>query len=112
MKTAYTNEDGYFRIVGLVPGTFEVRASAPKLRTVVHKELSVGISAPVDVTLVMEVETDIEEVKVIERAPVVSTTSANVKETFDSEFLENLPLDDRLNVIDMVAQNTPGSHPR
>ena len=40
-KTGYTNEEGFFRFNALFPGTFEVRASAPKLKTVIQKELDV-----------------------------------------------------------------------
>jgi hypothetical protein len=35
-KIAYSNDDGYFRLAGLQPGIFELRASAPKLKTVLQ----------------------------------------------------------------------------
>src|SRR5262245_27095061 len=38
-KTGYSNEEGFFRIIGLIPGTFEVGATAPKLKSVVQKEV-------------------------------------------------------------------------
>ncbi len=107
-KAAYTNDEGYVRLVGLLPGRFEATASAPKLRTVVQKGINVGIDAPAEINLVMDVETQVEEVKVVERAPIVSTTTANVKETFDSDFLEALPLEDRLGIADAAFQNVAG----
>ena len=91
-KVAYTNSEGFFRMAALFPGTFELRASAPKLRTVVQKEILVGITAPAEIYLVMEVETArVEEIKVVERAPLVSTTAANIKEVYDLDFVESLP---------------------
>jgi hypothetical protein len=56
----------------------------------------------------MEVETsNVEEVKVVEKAPVVSTTTSNVREVYDLEFLEALPMISRDQVhtqmIDQVA---------
>src|SRR6185369_5597754 len=72
-KNAYSNDEGFFRFNALFPGTFEVRATAPKLKTVIQKEVKVGISAPAEVSLIMEVESaGVEEVKVVEKAPTVS----------------------------------------
>ncbi len=55
-KVAYSNDEGGFRIPQLSPGTFEIRASAPKLKTYIQKDLKVGINAAAEVNLVMEVE--------------------------------------------------------
>jgi hypothetical protein len=91
-KTAYTNDEGCFRFPVLDPGTFEVRGEAPKLRTVIQRNIHVGINAPTEVNLVMEVATDkVEEVKVVEQAPLVNTKSASVKEVFDLDFVDSLP---------------------
>jgi hypothetical protein len=49
------------------------------------------VGAPAEVDLALEVEAGVEEVKVIERAPVVSTTSAAVKEVFDADFIDASP---------------------
>ena len=95
VRVTYTNAEGGFRFNALQPGTFEVMATAPKMRTVHQKGIKVGVNAPAEVTLMMEVETATEEVKVIERAPIVSTTTANVKEQSDAEFVDNLPLETR-----------------
>jgi hypothetical protein len=109
-KVAYSGEDGAFRLRQLFPGTFEIRASAPKLKTVIQKEIKVGITAPAEVTLVMEVETaGIEEVKVVEKAPLVSTTTANIKQSFDLDFVENLPHNSRDNIHNQMINNVGGA---
>ncbi len=108
-KVAYTNDEGYFRIVGLLPGEFQVSATAPKLKSVLQKGITVGLNAPAEANLVMEVEAQVEEVKVIDKAPIISTTTANVKTTFDAEFLENLPLDNRGELSNTIGMNTPGA---
>src|SRR3954463_13130687 len=87
-RTVYTNDDGNFRLPALQPGIFELRALAPKLKAMVVKDIHVGISAPSEVNLVMEVETAVEEVKVIEKAPIINTTSAAVKEVIDFDMIE------------------------
>ena len=38
-KVTYSNDEGFFRFPGLQPGSFEVRASAPKLKTVVQRDV-------------------------------------------------------------------------
>jgi hypothetical protein len=108
-RNAYTNEDGSFRIPQLFPGTFELRASAPKLKTVVQKGIKVGITAAAEVNVVMEVEAaGIEEVKIVEKAPLISTTKANLKETYDLDFVEATPHISRDNIHSQLINETPG----
>jgi hypothetical protein len=108
-KVTYSNASGEFRVMGLIPGVFDVTATVPKMRTVHQKGIQVGINAPAEVTLMMEVETATEEVKVIERAPVISTKSAVVKEVFDSEFVDQIPSDFKAGAESVVATSVPGS---
>jgi hypothetical protein len=108
-KTAYTNDEGNYRIPGLIPGSFEVTAAAPKLKSVVVKDLRVGAVSAAEADLVMEVETGVEEVKVVNRPPVVSTTTATVKESLDEEFVDNLPSDFKLGAEAVVASAVPGA---
>ena len=96
-RSVYSNDEGGFRLMGLAPGRFEVRAEAMKLKPVVMKNVIVGISAPAEVNLVLEVETAQEEVVVIERAPLVNTKSAAIKETIDLDMIESMPLESRDN---------------
>jgi hypothetical protein len=108
-KTTYTNDEGFFRIPTLQPGMFEVIASAPKMNSVHQKGLKVGVNAPTEVSLVMDIETAQEEVKVVEKAPIVSTSTANVKEVYDEEFIDNLPLETRTSVEELVGNASPGA---
>jgi hypothetical protein len=108
-KSAYSNLEGFFRIPGLQPGVFEVTTTSPGLKSVVQKQIHVGVNAPAEVNVVMEAETSVEEVKVIEQPPVVSTTSAKVKETFDADFVDALPLDKRTGYGGFIRDNVPGA---
>jgi hypothetical protein len=107
-KRTYTNDEGYFRIIGLQPGEFTVEASAPKLAKVIQKGIQVGISAAAEISVIMEVETTTEEVKVVEKAPIVSTTTANVKEVYDEEFVDGLPTEDKHQPETFVQNSVPG----
>jgi hypothetical protein len=108
-RTVYTNDDGNFRLPALQPGIFELRALAPKLKAVVVKDIHVGISAPSEVNLVMEVETAVEEVRVIEKAPIINTTSAAVKEVIDFDMIESMPLNSRDQPHNQLIGSVPGA---
>jgi len=109
-RSTYSNEEGYFRFSALFPGVFEVRATAPKLRTYIQKEIKVGISAAAEISLVMEVESaGVEEVKVVEKAPTVSTTTSNVKEVYDLDFVESMPFNSRDQVFNQMVGQIGGA---
>ena len=109
-KTAYTNPEGGFRFGALVPGTFKVKAEAPKLQTVVQDNVKVGLNAAQELNLIMEVaSTKVEEVKVVEKAPLVSTSTPNVKEVFDVDFVANMPHDNRDVIFQQITNYAAGA---
>jgi hypothetical protein len=108
-QVAYSDDEGQFRIRQLFPGSFELRLTAPKLKTVVQKDVRVGITAPAEVNMVMEVESGgVEEVRVVEKAPLISTTKPNLKETYDLDFVEATPHVMRDNIWRQLIAETPG----
>jgi hypothetical protein len=109
-KTVYTNAEGGFRFPALDPGVFQVKAEAPRLQTVVQHNVKVGINAPVELNLVMEVASaQVEEVKVVEKAPLISTSTANVREVFDVDFVDSMPHDDRDVIFRQITNYTAGA---
>jgi hypothetical protein len=109
-KVTYTNDEGFFRFPILEPGTFQVRTEAPKLKTQVQENVKVGINAPAELNIVLEVASDkIEEVKVIEKAPLVSTTTANVKEVYDIDFVDSMPHDNRDVIFSQITNYSSGT---
>jgi hypothetical protein len=97
-KIGFTNDEGSFRIRSLIPGTFEIKVTAPGLQPLIQKDIRVGITAPVELNLQMDVKTAVEEIKVVQKAPLVSTSRPNVAEEFGSEFVEALPHHARDNI--------------
>ena len=53
--------------------------------------------------------TKVEEVQVVEKAPVVSTTTANVKEVFDVDMVDSMPHDNRDVIFQQVTNYTAGA---
>jgi hypothetical protein len=94
-KATNTDDAGQFRLTGLTPGLFTVTASAPRLKSSVHKNVRVVAATENELDILMEVETADEQVRVIEKAPVVNTNRATVGEDFDADFINNLPLSSR-----------------
>ena len=110
-KSAYTNGEGFFRMAALFPGRFEVRTTAPKLKTAVQQNVVVGLTSATEVNMVMEVESSkVEEVKIINKSPVVSTTTPNVKEKYELEFVESLPMTARDQVHTQMINEVAGAN--
>ena len=109
-KTAYSSPEGGFRFGALAPGTFTVKAEAPKLQTVVQDNIKVGLNAAQELNLIMEVaSTKVEEVKVVEKAPLVSVSTPNVTEVFDVDFVANMPHDNRDVVFQQITNYAAGA---
>jgi hypothetical protein len=84
----YTDEEGKSRFTGLAAGVYDLRALAPKLKTAIYRGVQVNERTGGEATVIMEVEAGgVEEVRVVEKAPMISTTSANVKEVYEVEGL-------------------------
>jgi hypothetical protein len=111
-KAVYSDEEGGFRFLGLQPGAFEVRASAPKMKTVVLKDVAVGISAPSEVNVVMEVETAAEEIAGGRARALITTSKANVQRGFDLDMVEGLPHGSRDNIHIADGQRRRRRHQR
>lgn len=108
-KNVYTNDEGFFRIIGLMPGKFDLTASSPGLQTFVQKNIQVGITGAVELTIIMEVKTAEVDYVIEQKTPLVQVTSAKVTEKFDGEFLDNLPLADRTSIQSVLANQVAGA---
>jgi hypothetical protein len=109
-KVTYSTAEGAFRFPVLQPGTFQVRAEAPRLQTVVQDNIRVGLNSAAEMNVIMEVaSTKVEEVRVVEKAPLVSTSTANVKEVFDVDFVANMPHDNRDVVFQQITNYAAGA---
>src|SRR6185369_12388095 len=80
-REATTNDDGFYKIVNLTPGVYQLTAKAPNYKTAIIPSVRLTLGQTVTVTTV---------------APnIVETTNTNVATIIDSERIENLPINER-----------------
>src|SRR2546429_6598848 len=95
-REATTNDDGFYKIVNLTPGEYEITVSVSGYKTAVIQavNLTVGQTANQDISL--EVGDVTARVTVTTAAPnVVETTNTAVSSTIDRQRIENLPINER-----------------
>ena len=95
-REATTNDEGFYKIVNLPPGIYEVKITAAnfKTATIATVQLTVGQTANQDVGL--EVGEVSANVIIPSAAPnQVETTSTAVSTTIDQQRIENLPINER-----------------
>jgi hypothetical protein len=95
-RTATTNDEGYYQLVGLPPGDYEitVEAATYKKAVVPSYQLTVGSRADVDVTLEVGQITEVVNIS-SEDQPVVETSRTTVANTIEQQRIENLPINQR-----------------
>ena len=95
-KSSTASESGYFTIMFLNPGTYEVTVQSAGFRTVTRTEvaLEIGQIARLDFPLeIGEVQQSIEIVSAV--APLLQTEAANIAQLISQQSLEELPLNGR-----------------
>ncbi|HXU82219.1 MAG TPA: carboxypeptidase regulatory-like domain-containing protein, partial [Polyangia bacterium] len=106
-QTATTNEEGFYRITNLPPGTYDLSYTLAGFRTVARKGLRVNVGLTLEENASLEVSQREEQVEVVAEAPVVDTQSSEVGANYDRQWVENAPLR-RFSFLDLVAA-APGS---
>jgi outer membrane receptor protein involved in Fe transport len=101
-----SNDSGYFALVNLPPGHYELTTAIKGFATTVRNsiELSVGQSATIDVT--MKVATHGETVVVSSETPVIEPTKTEISQVINTQEISSLPISGRL-FTDFVLL-TPG----
>jgi outer membrane receptor protein involved in Fe transport len=106
-QTATTNEQGFYRILNLPPGEYQVTFSLSGFKSVTRRSLRVPLGVTIEENARLEVSQLQESVDVVGEASVVDTTSNEVGTNFDREWVENAPIS-RNSFFDIIAQ-APGA---
>src|SRR5215470_7026932 len=107
-KTVTTNQDGYFRVLQLQPGAYEMKVSAPNFKQSVVDTITVQVGqiASADVSLEVGGQTEIVTVTPTAEAQI-ERSDHSVSGVVNTRQIENLPLNGR-NFLDL-AQLQPGT---
>lgn len=115
VRTAITEEDGSYRIPGLLVGNYEVRAEHQGFEVAVHAGLVLTVDLQAVVNLTLQVGSVSQSVEVTGEAPLVNTTTSSTGGLVDSERMSDLPMNGR-NYIDLslmqvgVTNQANGTH--
>ncbi len=90
-QKAVTDSSGYFRVIHLQPGTYDVTITAPGFDTYVAKSVTVQVGSLTDVEARLKVGGSSQTVEVTGDAPLVNTTSPDFAGVVDQVTLHNLP---------------------
>jgi hypothetical protein len=106
IRTAYTDDQGFFRSTDLPVGTYEVRIENPGFAPYLHTGvgLDVGITAHLDVVLPAAGVTT--QVMVSAQPSPIDPSQTSVTSSVDRQRIEDLPVDSR-NSLDFVL-SMPG----
>lgn len=94
-RTAVTEGDGQYRLAGLSPGRYEVKAELSGFQTAEVAAMTITIGLELKQDIVMKVGSLEETLIVTAQAPTVETTSATVTAVVTNEQITMLPLEGR-----------------
>jgi len=108
-RSATSNEEGFYRIVNLTPGDYEISIEAANFKKSVLTKvnLTVGQTAQVDVTL--EPGQITESVTISDAtSDIVETTKTSIATTIDQQRINNLPINERNYLSFALTTSTVG----
>ncbi|NOT47785.1 MAG: TonB-dependent receptor, partial [Acidobacteria bacterium] len=91
-KTFTTNSEGIYRATFLTPGVYQVVVEAQGFKKSIRDNITVEISAQVQVSIPLEIGGAEETVNVTADVPAINTENASLGLVIDSRRLEDLPL--------------------
>src|SRR6266436_3889212 len=95
VREVRSNGDGFYSAPNLLPGTYEVRVTAPGFQTLVQKEINLTVGAQQALNLSLKVGQLNQTVEVSAALPSVQTTTSTISATLDSTTVRELPLNGR-----------------
>lgn len=95
-RTVQTNDEGYYLIVSLPPGDYEVSVEAPTYKKAVVPSYTLTVGARADLDVALEVGQISEVVNITTGdQPVIETSRTTVSNTIEQQRIENLPINQR-----------------
>ena len=101
-REGVTAEDGTYRFVNLVPGTYRLEIELSGFQRYVRDQIVVNVQSTPRIEAVLQLGTLEETVSVTGEAPLLQTENASVGTVVGSRAVQELPLNGR-NVLNLIA---------
>ena len=111
-REAIADAAGYYSIVNVLEGTYDLSVKMTGFRTHLEKGITVSINTVRRVDISLQVGQVAETVTVVARAAVLQTSKADVSVNLESKAMETLPLGNYRSyqtLINLVPGATPGA---
>lgn len=95
VRTVTTDTAGFYTAPNLVPGSYQITATAPAFKTIVRTGVTLTVGAEQSLNIAMQVGQVSQTVEVTGEAPVVQLASSAVGTVVASETVVELPLNGR-----------------
>jgi hypothetical protein len=93
--TATTNHDGYYSVPNLLPGIYQITATASGFAKEIARGITVSVGEQATVNLVMKVGAATEQVEVTSAASAIETSSSTLSGVVGERAVRELPLNGR-----------------
>ncbi len=100
-RTANTGDDGAYRVPGLKPGNYTLKAEKDGFKTVTQMSLVLNVASEIVVNPTMEVGSSTQEVTVTGEAPIINTTTSSLGNLINDQTISELPMNGR-NYTDLT----------
>src|ERR1041385_5790906 len=108
-RAATTNDDGFYKIVNLPPGNYEVTVEAANFKKAVIPSVTLTIGQTINQDIPLEAGELTATVTVTAAAPsLVETTNTTVASVIDQQRIENLPINERNYLSFALTTSTVG----
>ncbi len=108
-RNATTNDEGFYRIINVPPGDYEITAEAPNFKKSVLPKVTVTIGQAAEIDVQLEPGQITESVTVSDAtSEIVETSKTAVSTTIDQQRINNLPINERNYINFALTTSTVG----
>ena len=108
-RTATSNDEGFYRIINVPPGDYEITTEAPNFKKSVLSKVTVTIGQAAELDITLEPGQISESVTISDAtSEIVETSKTAVSTTIDQQRINNLPINERNYLSFALTTSTVG----
>ncbi|HSD47915.1 MAG TPA: TonB-dependent receptor [Pyrinomonadaceae bacterium] len=108
-RNATTSDEGFYRIINIPPGDYEVSVEAANFKKAVLTKVTVTVGQAAEIDVVLEPGQITESVTISEAtSDIVETSKTAVATTIDQQRINNLPINERNYIQFTLTTSTVG----